>query len=145
MLNAMKMHSSYGSSPLYAQVADALRSRIAKGIWPVGSKIPPLPALAKEFGAALITVRQAIQLLKEGQLVREPVAIKAAERDDTLVIELRYKGLPLFVPNLAAKPEINEETAMSAGLQDVALGVFPDRSSTSVRGAETTIRLSFDM
>ena len=54
-------------------------------------------------------------------------------------------GLPLFVPDLAAKPEINEETAMSAGLQDVALGVFPDRSSTSVRGAETTIRLSFDM
>jgi GntR family transcriptional regulator len=69
MLNAMKMHSSYGSSPLYAQVADALRSRIAKGIWPVGSKIPPLPALAKEFGAALITVRQAIQLLKAEKLV----------------------------------------------------------------------------
>lgn len=107
---------------------------------------------AKEWGLtkdvtarAVSNTRQAIQLLKEGQLVREPVAIKAAERDDTLVIELRYKGLPLFVPDLAAKPEINEETAMSAGLQDVALGVFPDRSSTSVRGAETTIRLSFDM
>lgn len=69
MLSTMKMHTSYGSSPLYAQVADALRSRIAKGTWPVGSKIPPLPALAKEFGAALITVRQAIQLLKAEKLV----------------------------------------------------------------------------
>jgi len=69
MLGAMKMHSSYGSSPLYAQVADVLRSRIAKGTWPVGTKIPPLPALAQEFRAALITVRQAIQLLKAEKLV----------------------------------------------------------------------------
>lgn len=94
---------------------------------------------------AVANTRQTIQLLKEGQLMREPVAIRAAERDDTLVIELTYKGLPLFVPDLAAKPEVNEETAMTAGLQDIAIGVFPDRSSTSVRGAETTIRLSFDM
>jgi GntR family transcriptional regulator len=69
ILNAMNMHSSYGSSPLYAQVADVLRGRIAKGTWPVGSQIPPLPALAKEFGAALVTVRQAIQLLKAEKLV----------------------------------------------------------------------------
>lgn len=102
--------------------------------------------LTKDVTARAVTnTRQAIQLLKEGQLMREPVAIKAAERDDTLVIELKYKGLPLFVPDLAARPEVNEETAMSAGLQTIAIGVFPDRSSTSVRGAETTIRLSFDM
>jgi len=102
--------------------------------------------LNKDVTARAVTnTRQTIQLLKEGQLMREPVAIRAAERDESLVIELSYKGLPLFVPDLAAKPEVNEETAMTAGLQDIAIGVFPDRSSTSVRGAETTIRLSFDM
>lgn len=62
-------YSSYGSSPLYAQIADALRGRITKEIWPVGTKIPTLPELAAEFGVALITVRQAIQLLKAEQLL----------------------------------------------------------------------------
>lgn len=102
--------------------------------------------LTKEVAArAVANTKQAIQLLKEGQLMREPVAIKAAERDETLVIELRYKGSPMFVPDLAARPEINEESTMSAGLHDIAVGVFPDRSSTSVRGGETSIRLSFDI
>jgi len=66
----MSSYSRYGSSPLYAQVADALRGRIVKGIWPVGSQIPTLPELAQEFGVALITVRQAVQLLKNEQLVQ---------------------------------------------------------------------------
>lgn len=94
----------------------------------------------------LANTEKTMELLKEGHLLREPVSIHARERDNSLEIELHYKGLPLFVPDLAAQgAEINEETAMSAGLQDVALGVFPDRSTTSSRGAETTIRLSFDM
>ena len=58
-----------GSSPLYTQVADAVRERIVKGVWEVGSKIPSLKALAQEFDVALITVRQAIQVLhREGLL-----------------------------------------------------------------------------
>lgn len=93
----------------------------------------------------LANTQQTIALLKEGQLMREPVAIRAAERDNALEIELRYKGLPLFVPDLATRGEINEETAVTAGLQDVGMGVFPDRSSTTTRGAETTIHLGFDM
>lgn len=59
----------HSASPLYAQVADALRERIVKGIWPIGSKIPTLPELAKEFGVGLVTVRQAVQLLKNEKLV----------------------------------------------------------------------------
>jgi GntR family transcriptional regulator len=60
------------TSPLYTQVADVLRQRIAKDVWPVGGRIPTLPALAAEFAVASITVRQAIQLLKsEGLLSPE--------------------------------------------------------------------------
>lgn len=60
------------ASPLYTQVADVLRQRIVKDVWPVGGRIPTLPALASEFAVAMITVRQAIQLLKaEGLLVPE--------------------------------------------------------------------------
>lgn len=59
----------HSASPLYAQVADAMRERIVKGSWPIGSQVPTLPALAHEFGVALVTVRQAVQLLKNEGLV----------------------------------------------------------------------------
>lgn len=59
----------HSASPLYAQLADALRERIVKEAWPIGTQIPTLPALAEEFGVGLITVRQAVQLLKNEQLL----------------------------------------------------------------------------
>jgi len=65
----MHGYFKHSASPLYAQLADALRERIVKGTWPIGTQIPPLPALAQEFGVGLITVRQAVQLLKNEQLV----------------------------------------------------------------------------
>ena len=93
----------------------------------------------------LSNTRRTIELLGEGQLLREPVSLRLVERDNALEIELTYKGLPMFVPDLQSTPEVNGETAMTAGLQDVAIGVFPDRSSTTTHGAETTIRLVFYM
>ncbi len=65
------MHGTFkhSASPLYAQLADALRERIVKGTWPIGAQIPTLPELAHEFGVGLITVRQAVQLLKNEALV----------------------------------------------------------------------------
>ena len=65
----MHGYFQHSPSPLYAQVADALRERIVKGIWPIGSQMPTLPELAQEFGVGLITVRQAVQLLKNEKLV----------------------------------------------------------------------------
>lgn len=60
------------SSPLYTQVADVMRQRISKGAWPMGHRIPSLNDLTAEFDVASITVRQAIQLLKnEGLLSPE--------------------------------------------------------------------------
>lgn len=59
-----------GSSPLYRQLADIIRHRIVKGIWDVGTQIPSFEALAAEFDVALITVRQAVQLLSQEGLVQ---------------------------------------------------------------------------
>lgn len=62
----------HSPSPLYTQLADVMRERIVKGVWPLNSRIPTLPELAAEFEVASITVRQAIQLLKaEGLLSPE--------------------------------------------------------------------------
>lgn len=46
-----------------------MRERIVKEAWPIGSQIPTLPELANEFGVALVTVRQAVQLLKQEKLI----------------------------------------------------------------------------
>lgn len=65
----MHGYFKHSASPLYAQVADAMRERIVKGRWPIGSQIPTLPDLASEFGVGLITVRQAVTLLKSEALL----------------------------------------------------------------------------
>ncbi len=58
--------------PLYVQVADVMRHRIKRGIWPRGQVLPSLEQLMKEFQVARVTVRQAIQLLAtEGLLSPE--------------------------------------------------------------------------
>ena len=65
----MAKYFEHSTSPLYAQVADAMRVRIVKGVWPIDAQIPTLPSLAQEFGVGLITVRQAVQLLKSEGLL----------------------------------------------------------------------------
>lgn len=67
----MPGYFQHSPSPLYAQVADAMRERIVKGLWPIGTRIPTLPELAAEYGVALVTVRQAVQVLK-GERLLEP-------------------------------------------------------------------------
>jgi GntR family transcriptional regulator len=70
--------------PLYLQIADAMRDRIARGVWGDGELIPTLEQIAAEFGVARVTARQAVQLLTaegtlapmrgRGTFVRAPVA-----------------------------------------------------------------------
>ena len=59
------MKDAFNNSPLprYAQLADLLRQRIARGVWKEGDLLPSLDALAAEFGVARVTVRQAIERL----------------------------------------------------------------------------------
>ncbi len=55
--------------PLYLQITDIIRQRIAQNIWPADSFIPSLEELAAEFQTSRVTVRHAVQLLSaEGVL-----------------------------------------------------------------------------
>ncbi|CAG9265022.1 GntR family transcriptional regulator [Paraburkholderia unamae] len=61
--------SSSSPVPLYLQIADTLRDRIARGVWRDGDLIPTLEQIAGEFEVARVTARQAVQLLTvEGAL-----------------------------------------------------------------------------
>lgn len=59
--------------PLYHQVQQHLRTRIAAGDYPVGATLPTEEALMREFGVSRHTVRTALQqLVTEGQIERFP-------------------------------------------------------------------------
>jgi len=55
--------------PIYAQLADLLRQRIARGVWTKGQKLPSLEQLVHEFDVARVTVRQAVRLLAQEGLL----------------------------------------------------------------------------
>lgn len=55
---------------LIDQAVDRLRSQIADGVWPVGSRIPAEPALTELLGVGRNTVREAVQSLVHAGLLR---------------------------------------------------------------------------
>jgi GntR family transcriptional regulator len=56
--------------PLYIQVASVMRRRIETQEWHPGEKIPTLVELEREFQVARVTVRQAVDILREEGLLR---------------------------------------------------------------------------
>jgi GntR family transcriptional regulator len=67
-----KLLKAYDRSrvPLYIQVASVLRTRIQSGQWRVGEKISTLEELEREFEVARVTVRQAVDILREEGLLQ---------------------------------------------------------------------------
>jgi len=77
----------------YRAIAEELRERIDRGVYPVGSKLPSIAALMKEFDVkGLNTVRDAQQMLVNEGLLRPEqgvgvwVMAKTAEPKTTLQI-----------------------------------------------------------
>lgn len=56
-------------SPLYLQVAHALREEVVRGVYPVGSLLPTEDKLCERFSVSRYTVREALRLLREDGLV----------------------------------------------------------------------------
>ncbi|MEM6309274.1 MAG: GntR family transcriptional regulator [Pseudomonadota bacterium] len=55
--------------PKYAQVADLLLDRIASGALPDGARLPPERELAKDLDIAVGTLRKALQVLNEQDVI----------------------------------------------------------------------------
>jgi xanthine permease XanP len=90
-------------------------------------------------------VGQTLHLLKESGMIRRPLAIALRQHRGALEVEMTYEGKPLTVPELnAQEEEPNEETPAMAGLQRVAIGVYPDSANTTVAGSRVRITLAFN-
>ena len=68
----MKKLMSESSDPLYAQLMDQIKTDINRGLYPVGSRIPPEHALVDNYNVSRVTVRRALsELTSEGLLERK--------------------------------------------------------------------------
>ncbi|CAN7729946.1 GntR family transcriptional regulator [Variovorax sp. LjRoot130] len=54
----------------YQRLASLLRHRIAKGEYPLGAQLPPMTQLADDLGVAVVSVRQAYEMLSREGLIR---------------------------------------------------------------------------
>ena len=72
------MHSMYSTlhisqtdaRPMYLQIMDQVRARIAAGDWPAGKELPSIRALAAGLNVSVITVKRAyLELESEGVIV----------------------------------------------------------------------------
>ncbi len=108
---------------LYIQVASVMRRRIETGEWLPGEKIPTLVELENEFQVARVTIRQAVDILREEGLLRSQqgrgtfVGQKTADRHwfklatswDVLVDTIKDNVLKrIKVENAPALPSLRE-------------------------------------
>lgn len=114
--------------PRYVQVASILRHRIEDGTWRVGDQLPTIEALEHEFAVARVTVRQAIEVLREEGLLQSQQGkgtflIKTIERDRWLNLGTDWRSLLAPIANnvphpLPAKspspPEIHPDEGQAA-------------------------------
>jgi GntR family transcriptional regulator len=65
------MHiSQIDPRPMYLQIMEQIRARIAAGDWPAGKELPSIRALAVDLNVSVITVKRAyLDLENEGVIV----------------------------------------------------------------------------
>ena len=84
-----KLLKAYDRSrvPLYIQVAAIMRQRIERRQWQPGQKISTLVELEREFEVARVTVRQAVDILRQEGLLH------CHQGRGTFVAESRRAGI----------------------------------------------------
>lgn len=62
--------SQTDSRPMYLQIMEQIRARIAAGDWPAGKELPSIRALAAALSVSVITIKRAyLDLENEGVIV----------------------------------------------------------------------------
>ena len=62
--------SQTDARPMYLQIMEQIRARIAAGDWPAGQELPSIRTLAAALGVSVITIKRAYQELEsEGVIV----------------------------------------------------------------------------
>lgn len=109
------MHSSLFISqtdarPMYLQIVEQIRQRIAAGDWPAGQELPSIRALAADLRVSVITVKRAyLDLESEGVIVTRHGKGSFVADAQGLAKDMRLAQLDT---HLAAASEIARSLAM---------------------------------
>jgi len=119
-----------GGPPLYWQLAERLRRRIADGVYPSGAQLPTEAELGSEHGVSRITVRAALdRLVAEGLVRREqgrgtfatapPIEHALGQftdfAEDMLAADLRPTSRVVHLDEEVAEPAIVAELGLVSG------------------------------
>lgn len=74
---------------LYLSIAEELRNRIVIGVYPAGSRLPPEVELAREFGVARTSIREALRVLASHRLLETT----RGSTGGSVVLELDHQGV----------------------------------------------------
>jgi GntR family transcriptional regulator len=81
--------SQTDSRPMYLQIMEQIRSRIASGDWPPGKELPSIRALAAALNVSVITIKRAyFDLESEGVIVTRHGKGSVVAEVDGLAAEL---------------------------------------------------------
>ncbi len=109
------MHSSLFISqtdarPMYLQIVEQIRQRVAAGDWPAGQELPSIRALAADLRVSVITVKRAyLDLESEGVIVTRHGKGSFVADAQGLAKDMRLAQLDT---HLAAAGEIARSLAM---------------------------------
>jgi GntR family transcriptional regulator len=110
------------SSPLYVEIADLLRQRIARGLWSRDQKTPTIEELMAEFGVARVTVRQAMDILESEELIerhrgRGTFVVGAPRNTHLFRLESTLEGLSTTIEGTEPKLLTISDTICPAPLR----------------------------
>ncbi|MEV7648234.1 FCD domain-containing protein [Arthrobacter sp. NPDC089319] len=133
-------------SALVQQVIAILKSNIASGAWPVGSRVPLEADLLAQYGVSRVTLRQAVQsLVHVGMLETiqgSGTFVRAASELDTVLArfvageDLTY----VLEARLAIEAQASEIAATRATAEDIStLEALLDKSRRAAEGDDVNI------
>jgi GntR family transcriptional regulator len=98
--------------PMYLQIMEQIRQRIALGDWPAGRELPSIRTLAVDTQVSVITVKRAyLELEREGLIVTRAGKGSVVSENVELAANLRRQQLG---EHLRAAAEIARELGLSA-------------------------------
>jgi GntR family transcriptional regulator len=109
------MHSSLFISqtdarPMYLQIVEQIRQRVAAGDWPAGQELPSIRALAADLRVSVITIKRAyLDLESDGVIVTRHGKGSFVADAQGLAMDMRLAQLDT---HLAAAAEIARSLAM---------------------------------
>jgi GntR family transcriptional regulator len=86
--------SQTDARPMYLQIMEQIRARIAAGDWPAGKELPSIRALAADLSVSVITIKRAyLDLESEGVIVTRHVKGSFVAGNGNLAGELQNREL----------------------------------------------------